>query len=181
MTSTNDGRAPRALGLVLGLALALAACGSSGGTPGGKGGAGGGGGGTNGNGGCQSMSWLDDGASECADFVSLTRSTSNGFDQLAATGTMTTGVGITFKVIVPGGGAVETGKAYACDGVYIIFVYQAGAVASHTTVGCTITITDLGDASTPAMGTFSAMLTATDGTPKQITSGAFSAVPKIAN
>ena len=166
-----------------GLALTLAGCGSSNSGPGGTGGTHGGGGtGGSASAGCSAMSWLDDGVSQCADFLSVTRSTKSGFDQIAVVGSQTTNVGLTFKVIVPGGGAIETGKDYACDGAYILFVYQAGALASHTTKSCTLNVSALGDASTPASGTFSAMLLASDGTTtKQITEGAFSAVPKIAN
>ena len=163
-------------------ALALAGCGSS---NSGVGGAHGGAGGTkggSGTAGCSAMSWLDDGAPECADFLSVTRSTKDGFDQLAVVGSETTGVGLTFKVIVPGGGAIELGKDYTCDGAYILFVYQAGALPSHSTTTCTLDVSALGSATAPAAGTFSATLLAADGvTTKQITQGAFSAVPKIAD
>ena len=177
MNPTSNGRAERALVAGMVLALMLAGCGSSNSGPSGAGGTGG-----TGTAGCSAMSWLDDGASQCADFLSVTRSTKNGFDQLAVTGSETTNVGLTFKVIVPGGGAIETGKDYTCDGMYILFVYQAGPLQSHTTQSCTLTVTALGGAGTPAAGTFSAMLLASDGTtPKTISQGAFSAVPKIAN
>jgi hypothetical protein len=161
----------------------FAGCGSSNSGPTGAGGTNGGGGtGGSGSAGCSAMSWLDDGVSQCADFLSVTRSTKNGFDQLAVVGSKTTNVGLTFKVIVPGGGAIETGKDYACDGAYILFVYQAGPLPSHTTQSCTITVSALGGASTPASGTFSAMLLASDGTTaKQISQGMFSAAPTIAN
>ena len=177
MSSTSKGPAARALLAGMGLALMLAGCGSSHSGPSGAGGTG-----ATGNAGCSAMSWLDDGVSQCADFLSATRSTKDGFDQLAIVGSKTTNVGLTFKVIVPGGGAIETGKDYACDGAYILFVYQAGPLPSHTTQGCTITVSALGGASTPASGTFSAMLLASDGTTmKQISQGAFSAVPTISN
>ena len=161
----------------------VAGCGSSGGggTSGGAGAGGGAAGKGGGASGCQAMSWDDDGAHECADFLQLTRSTKNGFDQLVAVAGQTTNVGLTFKVIVPGGGAIELGKDYACDGAYVVLVYQVGATASHSTTSCTINITALGSATTPATGTFSAMLKAGDGTPKQLTNGTFSAVPKIMN
>jgi len=183
MIRTKNGRAAPALAAGMGLALILAGCGSSNSGPSGAGGTNGGGGtGGTGTAGCSAMSWLDDGTSQCADFLSVTRSTKNGFDQVAVVGTQTTNVGLTFKVIVPGGGAIETGKDYACDGSYIVFVYQAGALPSHTTQSCTINVSALGGASTPASGTFSAMLLASDGTTmKQISQGAFSAVPTIAN
>ena len=54
-----------------------------------------------------------------------------------------------FKVIVPGGGTIQTGHDYACDGAYIVFVYQIGPTASHTTQSCTINVTALGGASSP--------------------------------
>jgi hypothetical protein len=162
------------VGLLAGL---LVGCGSSGGASPGGGAAGKGGAAS----GCQAMSWDDDGTSMCADFLQLTRSTKSGFDQLVAVGTKTTNVGLTFKVVVPGGGAIELGKDYACDGMYVVLVYQVGNLMSHTTTSCTINITALGNATTPATGTFSAMLKAGDGTPKQITNGTFSAVPKISN
>lgn len=162
----------------LGLVLLIAGCSSGGSDTNGTGGTNGGAGASGGGG---EMSWVDDGAAASADFVSLTRSTKNGFDQLVAVGSETTNVGLTFKVVVPGGGSIELGKDYACDGAYVVFVYQAGATASHTTVSCTTTITALGSATEPATGTFSASLKAGDGTPKQITGGVFSAVPKIAN
>lgn len=170
----------RAAGMAL--VFTLAGCGSSNSGPGGpgSGGAGGTKGGT-GTAGCSAMSWLDDGASECADLLSVTRSTKGGFDQLVVVGSETTNVGLTFKVIVPGG-AIELGKDYTCDGAYILFVYQAGALPSHSTKSCTLTVSALGSATTPAAGTFSATLLASDGvTIKQITQGAFSAVPTIAN
>jgi hypothetical protein len=167
------------VGLLLGL---VAGCGSSGGASPGGGGAGSGAAGKGGAAsGCQAMSWDDDGTSMCADFLQLTRSTKSGFDQLVAVGTKTTNVGLTFKVVVPGGGAIELGKDYACDGMYVVLVYQVGNLMSHTTTSCTINISALGSATTPAIGTFSAMLKAGDGTPKQITNGTFSAVPKISN
>ena len=183
MNPTSKGRAERALVAGMVLALMLAGCGSGNNGPSGAGGTNGGAGtGGTGTAGCSAMSWLDDGASQCADFLSVTRSTKNGFDQLAVVGSQTTNVGLTFKVIVPGGGAIETGKDYACDGAYILFVYQAGPLASHTTQSCTITVSALGSAGAPASGTFSAMLLASDGTTtKQISQGAFSAVPTIAN
>ena len=168
---------------VVGLLLGLAAgCGSSGG--GGTSGGAGAGGGAAGKGGaasgCQAMSWDDDGTHVLRpDFLQLTRSTKDGFDQLVAVAGQTTNVGLTFKVIVPGGGAIELGKNYACDAVYVVLVYQVGPVMSHSTTTCTINITALGSATTPATGTFSAMLKAGDGTPKQLTNGTFSAVPKI--
>lgn len=177
MMPMSNGRAAGVLVAGIGLALVLVGCGSSNGGTTGAGGTGG-----TGTAGCSAMSWLEDGVSQCADFLSVTRSTKGGFDQLAVVGSKTTNVGLTFKVIVPGGGAIETGKDYACDGTYIVFVYQAGALPSHTTQSCTINVSALGGASTPAAGTFSAMLLASDGTTtKQITQGAFSAVPTIAN
>ena len=159
----------------------LVGCGSSNGGPSGTGGTHGGGG-TSGSAGCSAMSWLDDGVSQRADFLSVTRSTKDGFDQIVVVGSQTTNVGLTFKVIVPGSGVIETGKDCACDGAYILFVYQAGAFASHTTKSCTLNVSALGGAGTPASGTFSAMLLASDGTTtKQISQGAFSAIPTIAN
>jgi hypothetical protein len=164
------------MALTIATLTVIAGCGSSSGKPGGGGGTSGGGG-TTGNGG--SITWVDDGTSTSADFVSLTRSTASGFDQLVGVGTKTT-VGLTFKVVVPGG-AIQTGHDYACDGAYIVFVYQVGATASHTTQSCTINVTDLGSATTPASGTFSAMLVDGSGTTKRITNGTFSGIPTVSN
>jgi hypothetical protein len=181
-TPTNKLRATYALLAVLPVALAAVGCSSSGGSPGGGAGHDGGGGGTTGNGG--TITWVDDGAAKSADFVSFTRSTKDGFDQLVAVGGTSANIGLTFKVIVPtsaDGGAIQTGIDYACDGAYVVFVYQIGATASHTTQSCTINATALGSATTPTSGTFSATLKDDAGATKQITSGTFSGIPTIAN
>jgi hypothetical protein len=161
------------------LALAAVGCGSSGKSPGT--GSGGGGAGTSGHGG--TITWVDDGAPQTADFVSLTRSTKSGFDQLVGVGTKTN-VGLTFKVVVPtdtDGGAIQTGVDYPCDGAYIVFVYQVGPTASHTTQSCTINVSALGSATTPTSGTFSATLKDSTDAVKQITAGTFSGIPTISN
>lgn len=123
-----------------------------------------------------SMSWLDDGTRRCADFVSATHSTSGGFDILSVTGGSTANLGLTFKLTAAG--KALAASTYTCDGVYVVLVYQQGALASHTTQSCTITVTSLGSDATPATGTFSATLLGPDRTTKTLGEGAFSAVPR---
>jgi hypothetical protein len=87
---------------------------------------------------------------------------------------------VTLKVIVPNG-MLET-KAYSCDGAYILFVYAAGppmgVSVTYPAKSCTITLTSIGSATTPATGMFSAVL-AGDGAAHMVTEGTFSAVPSM--
>ncbi len=180
---------------VLGVAaLALAAaCGSSGGGNDG----GGGSGGTTGSGSCETtgtatgpgstpgskMTWSVDGVADCADFVSGTHSTKNGFDQLAVIGGNTRNHAVNLHIDVPTG-AIEVGKAYPCDPAYVQLIYSAGPpmglASTYTSASCSITVTSLGSATTAATGMFSGMFTSDAGV-SMLTDGTFTVVPKIQN
>jgi hypothetical protein len=173
---------------MLAASVLVVACGSSGG--GGAAGAGGGGG--SGGGSCHAtgpgstpgsmMAWAVDGTADCAELVSSSRSTKNGFDTITVIGTNTKNHAVNLKVTIPGG-ALEA-KAYACDAVYDLLIYSAGPMTGVATTypaaSCTITLTSLGSATTPATGTFSAVLEG-DAAPHEVTDGTFTVVPKMLN
>lgn len=159
-----------AAALSLGTALAGAGCGSGGAARGEAGAS------------CQpavtgtgTMSWLDDGAPECAVSALATFENTPQLTLFSLTGATTTlglGFGVT-TVLGPG----PIGGSYSCaplDSVSVTFNYTQGQTNSFAQ-SCDITLDMQGTAGVHATGTFSATLMLTGGGTKSITNGLFDA------
>ena len=158
--------------LPLGIVLA-AGCGSSG-APKGEGGV------TN----CQAtssttgtMSWLDNGTSECAVSALATFTTNASLTLFSLTGATTNlGVGIGIESTM---GPAAIGGTYSCGGndggLSATLNYTQGLTNSTFSQSCEITINMQGTAGAHATGTFSATLSPASGGPKSITNGVFDA------
>jgi hypothetical protein len=160
--------------LSLGIALAVAGCGS--------------GGAANSEGGvanCQpastglgSMSWLDDGKPACAVTASATFTTNATLTLFSLTGATTSlGVGIGIESTTEG--PVPIGGSYACGaddgGIEGTFSYTQGLGTNTFSQSCQISVNMQGTPGLHAMGMFSATLMPAAGGTKSITDGVFDA------
>jgi hypothetical protein len=123
-----------------------------------------------------SMTWLDDGASECAQEVSAVLDSTATLDLLNIVGSQASGVGIAFGISTNG---VAIGGTYTCGDltnrtVAVSFNYQQGSTPNLVST-CTIDVTSAGGPGVKASGTFSAVVTLTGGGTKTVTNGAFDA------
>jgi len=117
------------------------------------------------------MSWMDNGAAECAYLIVASRMTDSTQDFLEIIGSTTSGLGVGITVVSYGS---PLGGTYHCKSdagvlsVYVDFTY------SGMLVDCTITITNPGEpGGANAVGTFSATLNPTGGGATSITNGIF--------
>ncbi len=123
------------------------------------------------------MSWLDDGAAECAVSALATFTTNASLTLFSLTGATTNlGVGIGIESTM---GPAAIGGTYACGGndggLAATFNYTQGLTNSTFSQACEITINMQGTAGAHATGTFSATLAPASGGTKSITNGVFDA------
>jgi hypothetical protein len=119
-----------------------------------------------------SVSWVENGAAQCAYVVVATRTSNASQDFIEIVASTTSGVGIALTVVAytsPLGGTYACKSDAGAGAVYVDFVYPSG-----TLVDCSITIITPGTpGSANAVGTFSATVSATSGGTLTITNGAF--------
>ncbi len=119
------------------------------------------------------LSWLDNGAPECAVELTAARTTSSVQDLLEVVSGTSTGLGLGFTVVSydasPLGGTYQCKTDAGIGSQYVDFVYTSGTV-----VDCTITIDQAGSPGTAnAVGTFSATVTTTSGGTTTVSQGVF--------
>ncbi len=168
------------------LTLIAIGCGSSGGSQSGGSGdsdGGGGGGAGGGSGSCvaggipgTSMSWDDDGVSECAVSASVTETSGSTVDLVEVVGATPT-VGLAFGVSTQG---IPISGAYVCGAstaYQLSFTYVQGTTSYGFAQSCAITIdpSPTGDGGTRVSGTFSGVFSSTGGGTKTISNGVFAA------